>query len=317
MKNIIFNKLMKSEVVEKIAIFADLFNLNITGFRTKEPNRIELVSDKVIVGYIDAIVNDLSPNTIETDMPFILYTPIGKVEGHYSNHFQLFKYEVLKREGEFEKIDGLFEVTSNSKESREKYKISSHMTLTKEDGTRTQLISNCLAGNYLVEINKSGNSNSETARLYFKSGNLCLDHFHYPRFNDREFYAKIKIDLDSETRSSINFEFKDEKPYKRYVKLPIERYKYLPAFRKTAFIDYSDIGEDIDLFDERLGNFINEVKEDYTLLANGITPISIYDKQARLCFHGEKDKFKLGFSRANDIETTLDSNKVLRKTDKN
>lgn len=317
MKNTIFNKIMKSEVVEKIAIFADLFNLNITGFRINEPNRIELVSDNIIVGYIDAVVNELSPNEIETDMPFTLYTPIGKVEGHYSNHFQLFKYEVSKRKGEFEKIDGLFEVTSKSKESRDKYKISSHMTLTKEDGTRTQLISNCLAGNYLVEINKSGKDNSETARLYLKTGNLCLDHFHYPRFNEREFYSQIKINLEAETRCPINFEFKDEKPYKRYVKLPIDKYYYLPAFRKADFVDYNDIGEDINLFDERLGNFIDEVREDYTLLANGITPISLYDKQARLSFHGEKDKFKLGFSRANELKTTLDSNKVLRKTDKN
>lgn len=318
MKSTIMNKIMKSEVINKTAIFADLFNLNITGFRTKSTvensNRIELMSDNLLVGYIDITVNELNPNTIETDMPFTLYTPIGKVEGSYSEHFQLFKYEVAKRKDEFEKIEGLFEVSNRSHESKEKYKISSHMTLTKEDGTRTQLISNCLAGNYLVEIYKSNNDKSETARLYLNSGNLCLDHFHYPRFNKREFLSRIKINLDSDEEiHQVNFEFKGEEPYKRNIKLSTE--VYLPAFRKTALLDYSDVSEDIDLFDERLGEFIDEVKEDYTILANGITPISIYDKQARLCFHGKKDKFKLEFSRAKEVQTTLESNKVLKKID--
>lgn len=317
MKSKIFKSVLRKDVVSKIAVFADVFNLSITSWRIKDidehTHRFEFFSKNTPVGYIDAITSDISPDYPETDMPFTLYTPIGKVTGHYSTHFEEFKYEVAKREKEFEKFDGLFKVQSTNNNGKEDYIISSHMDLETLDGTKNKVVFNSLAGSYQVEIERSGNGDSETARAYYNSGDLCVDHFHYPNFNDREYFSKIRMELEeNQDKHQISYEFKGQVPYTKEIELPVKR--YLPGWRKMELLDYSMIDEDIALFDERLLNFIDEVKNDLYLLANGVEPISIYDKLAQLCFHRETDRFKLGFSRAREISTVLDTDKVLRKS---
>lgn len=312
----IYKEILKKDVINKTKVFADVFNLNITGWSTKEvdehTHRIEFLSGNTPVGYIDAITSDISPDYPNTDMPFILYTPLGKVAGHYSTHFEEFKYEVAKREKEFNKFSGLFKIITDDRPNDNDYLISSYLELDTPEGIHNRVIFNRLAGSHLIDIERTGNNKSEEARLYYDSGDLCIDHFHYPKFNTKELFSKIKLHLERDiNKFQIDYTFKDQE-YSKEFALPLER--YLPGWRKMELLDYSIVDEDIALFDERLLNFIDEVKNDLYLLANGVEPISIYDKLAQLCFHTEADKFKLGFSRAREISTVLDTDKVLRKS---
>lgn len=311
----IYKEILKKDVINKTKVFADVFNLNITGWSTKEvdehTHRIEFLSGNTPVGYIDAITSDISPDYPNTDMPFTLYTPIGKVTGHYSTHFEEFKYEVAKREKEFNKFSGLFKIITDDRPNDNDYLISSYLELDTPEGIHNRIVFNRLAGSHLIGIERTGNNKSEEARLYYDSGDLCIDHFHYPQFNVKELFSKIKIHLERDIdKFQVDYTFKDQE-YSKEFNLPLER--YLPGWRKMELLDYSIIDEDITLFDEKLLNFIDEVKSDLYLLANGVKPISIYDKLAQLCFHTEADKFKLGFSRAREISTVLDTDKVLRK----
>lgn len=309
MNSNIYKRVMKDDVTRKIKIFADVFNLKITGWSKKEidehTHRIELFTNGTPVGYIDALTSDISPDYPQTDMPFVLYTPIGKVTGHYSTHFQLFKYDVSKRDGEFEKFDGLFKIKSNNSYANPDYEISSCTDIVTPEGIKTKVIFNNLAGNYQVELERSGNGDSETARAYLSSGDLCIDHFHFPEFNKRENYAKIRMPLEKRGKDyQVTYEFLGEPPYTQEVQLPVEG--YIPSWRKIDLVSYDEIGENMALFDERMKELIDEISSDLTLLANGLTPITVYDKLAHLCFYDEKDKFKLGFSGASPINTALD-----------
>jgi len=60
-----------------------------------------------------------------------------------------------------------------------------------------------------------------------------------------------------------------------------------------------------------------EIRQELTILANGITTINIYDKIAMLCFFKKSDKFKLDFSRAEQTNTALNYNPVLKRMRKN
>lgn len=317
MKDSIHRTILKKDIINKIKVFADVFNLNITGWSTKEvdehTHRIELFSKGTPAGYIDAKTSDISPDYPETDMPFTLYTPLGKVTGYYSTHFEEFKYEVAKREKEFNKFDGLFKIVTDDRDNDNNYLISSYVELDSPEGVHNRIVFNRLAGSHLIEIERTGNNQSEEARLYYSSGDLCLDHFHYPQFNFQEMFSKIRIQLEkARNKYQIKYMFKDQKEYEKEFDLPLDT--YLPGWRKMELLDYEVVDEDIALFDERLLNFIDEVKNDLYLLANGTEAISVYDKLAALCFHEDKDKFKLGFSRGRKIETALDKGKTKQKS---
>lgn len=78
-------------------------------------------------------------------------------------------------------------------------------------------------------------------------------------------------------------------------------------------MDYDILGEEIKEQDSRMYEFIDEIRQMLTFLANGITPISLYDKLAQLSFYKESDKFKLDFTRAQEVDITLNNNLILKK----
>lgn len=321
MEKFVFREFMNKEVIQKVIIFADAFNLNIDNWRPANteanPYRINFYSGGVIVGYIDAEIFSIGTvSSVETDMPFVLFTPFGKMTGYFSTHFELFKY-AFENKNDDKKIEGLFRI-KNYGEFNTKYDISSTLEFTDEKNVQTRVNLNKIGGNYIVEIVKTGNQRYETVRLHFMGSNLCIDHFHYPKRNQREDLATIKINLENREKSHLGkFGFLGHLPYAKIIEqeIPKDRcyWENLPYWKKIDFMDYEEIKKEIELYDARMISFLNEVRDSLTWKANGITPISIYDKIANSCFGNEEEQFQLAFTEAQDTKVAMKDNLVLKK----
>lgn len=322
MEQFAFREFMKNEVVQKIIIFADAFNLTIDGWRPantdEHPYRINFYNKGMLVGYIDITTYDVGSSRYTTsDMPFTLFTPMGKIEGQYNSHFELFEYDIQNRKDAFEKIDGLFKIEGDRiyNINDGEYSISSTLKLTNLKGERIRVNFNRIASNYEVEIVKGTHNTEETVRLYTSSAYLRIEHFHYPEFNKRVGLTDIKIDLESRTTSHLGtFGFLNKEPYEKAFEIEYDQDRiYLLWWQILEQLSYSDISCEIEENDSRMLEFIEEIRKELTLLANGITPICIYDKIARICFFKARDKFKLDLTRANDTKTALTENPVLKR----
>lgn len=322
MEQFAFREFMKKEVVQKTIIFADAFNLTIDGWRPantdEHPYRINFYNKGMHVGHIDITTYDVGSSRYTTsDMPFALFTPMGRIEGHYNTHFEEFVYDMQSRQDSFEKIDGLFKIEGDKIDNLNngEYFIASYITLTNLKGERVRVNFNRIASNYEVEIVKSGNNTGETVRLYTNSEYLRIEHFHYPKFNKKEELANIKIDLERKTTSHIGtFSFLGKETYEKVFEVEYDEHSiYLLWWQILEQLNYSDISSEIAEYDPKMIKFIEEIRKELTLLANGITPICIYDKMARICFFKAKDKFKLDLTRADDTKTALTENPVLKR----
>lgn len=319
MEQFAFREFMNKEVVQKTIIFADAFNLTIDGWRSvstnEHPYRINFYNKGMLVGYIDLTTYDVGSSRYTTsDMPFTLFTPMGKIEGRYDSHFEEFVYDIQNRKDAFEKIDGIFKLKGNNR-NNEEYNIYSYITLININGERIRINFNRIASNYEVEIVKSGNNAEETIRLYINSEYISLRHICIPGFNKEIEFANIKIDLLSKTTSHIGtFNFLGKEIYEKIFEVEYDESSiYLLWWQILEQINYSDISCEIEENDPRMFEFIEEIRRELTLFANGITPVCIYDKMARICFFKAKDKFKLDLTRSRDTKTALTENPVLKR----
>lgn len=322
MEQFAFREFMNKEVVQKTIIFADAFNLTIDGWRpantAEHPYRINFYNKGMLVGYIDIKTCDVgSWKSAESDMPFTLFTPMGKIDGNYSTHFEEFDYDIENRKESFIKLNGLFKIKGNriGNINDGEYSISSTLKLTDLKGGHIRVNFNCIASNYEVEIVKGTHNTEETLRLYTNSEYLRIEHFHYPEFNKRVGLTDVKIDLESRTTSHIGtFSFLGKESYGKIFEVEHDENSiYLLWWQILEQLNYSDISCEIEENDPRMLEFIEEIRKELTLLANGITPICIYDKMARICFFKARDKFKLDLTRANDTKTALTENPVLKR----
>ena len=324
MEKFAFKEFMNKEVVQKTIIFADAYNLYIDGWQpanTEEhPYRINFFSRGLFVGYIEGQTYAHFIDSLQSDMSFVLYTPIGKIEGNYSTYYNLFSYNIENRKDSFEKIDGLFKIEGLDylEQSRE-YNISSHLTFTNLNKENIRISFNRRASNYEVEIVKYNNSSEETIRLYINSEYLKIEHFVYPERNKKIDFTNIVIEFGSKfVMPKASFSFLGKESYQKKLEIGKNEFGiYSMWWQKLEQIKYSEISQEIEANDSRMLTFIEEIRQELTLLANGITPINIYDKIARLCFFKKSDKFKLDFSRAEQTNTALNYNPVLKRMRKN
>ena len=100
MDALVYKTYMRDEIIPKTVIFASSFGLTIDSFKTadehgKYPYRIRFYHGNNIVGHMDLEVSErfgeLYPGW---EYPFILFTPVGNVSGHYlsSSNNNLFSY---------------------------------------------------------------------------------------------------------------------------------------------------------------------------------------------------------------------------------
>lgn len=327
MENFVFKNFMNNEVIQKTILFADAFNLYIDGWRPanspNHPYRIVFYNGGMIVGYIDTDVYQItSSKYVKTDMPLVLFTPFGKITGNFNTHYNTFSYTIENQKHVFERINGAFRVDKSSKETGEKYQIASSLTLTDLENHKTRIAFNRLLGNYTIEITKTGNKNQEAINLYLDRGYLLrIRHFNIPipTIGEIQYMSKITVDLDIEgDKFPASFEFLDTEfsgivPYRKEIDSKDKFLHFIPYWKKLPLIDLSIIDEEIAKNDPSMLTFIDEVRAALTLPANGITPVSIYDRIAQLCFYDEIDKYKLDFTRAKSTKTALTHNPVLKR----
>ncbi len=312
----LFSKFMQKEVVQKTIIFADTFNLNINGWKLantlEHPYRIVFYNQRMLVGFIDLELYDFGENVIKSDMPFTLFTPIGKVTGIYSTSQELFRYSIEKNY--LKEMTGLFKI-QKSQVFKEHYLIETFATLEDIDENRTKVIFSKFSNGYTIEITRNTKTSHETVRVGTFGGNLTIEHFDYPKFNERRYLAKIKLERKEYNNKIIpaSFEFLNETCYQKYIEIKNRESIFIPSGIKIEFLDYDILGEEIKEQDSRMYEFIDEIRQILTFLANGITPISLYDKLAQLSFYKESDKFKLDFTRAQEVDITLNNNLILKK----
>ncbi|HBA37901.1 MAG TPA: hypothetical protein DCY94_04180, partial [Firmicutes bacterium] len=242
---------------------------------------------------------------------------LGKVIGRFSTYENLFKYSLESRKDSFSELNGLFKVQeSKYKQFKDRYRIASTLTLTDLEGTQIRVVFNNMISNYIVDIRKSGKNMCEEVRLFFKGDDLCIEHFAYPNLRKRQDIAKIKMTLEDEAESfPAIFDFLGNVPYQKDIGLKCKSSKFeaYNNYVNLQSVDYDDIASEIAENDSALFDFIDEIRNRLTFLANGITPVSFYDRTARLCFYKETDKFKLDFSGAKDAKIALEHNLILRR----
>lgn len=316
MEKIFFKEFMRHDVVQKTVIFADAFNLNIDGWRpanTPEyPRRLLFFCGGIVVGYIDG---QKYPNLsyLKKEMPFTLFTPFGKITGIFSTYLDLFRYRIENRKDSFSKISGLFEVKKFGEDSKN-FHIGSTFTLEGLANNRVWVSFNQLGNNYIIEIKKETPKTYEAVRLNLEADKLTIEHFDYPELKDRQYLATISISFINPTNIlPITFDFLGKDAYTTEYPIDYNIFEHVPYWKLIGQIDFKNISEEIFVNDSRMLAFIDEVRNDLTLLANGITPISIYDKIASLCFFNSINKFELDFTRAQNVEVALTRNRVLRK----
>ena len=319
----VFKKFRMNDVVQSTVIFADAFNLHIEKWRPANteahPHRILLYStygiDKVLVGYIDVTVKDIGRYQYDnSDMPFVLYTPFGPMTGHFSTSEKGFVYDIVGRNGEFEKIHGLFKVKKSVLDAGEKFDISSSMNVDFGDSDSVHFSLNNAASGYMLELVKRANKKEETVQLHFGSCKLTLEHFDYPSFNQRCVFGKVVADISADFVSlkkmvPVTFDFQDMEPYR--ICQPVdEMFNFMPYYKQLRELDCEAIGKELATHDPRLHEFIESIRNALTFKANGITPVTIYDRHAQLAFYDKYDAL-LYFSKAHKAKAALGGNPIL------
>ena len=314
MEKFVFKIFMNKEIIQKTIIFADTFNLKVDGWRPanthEHPYRIVFYNDKMIVGYIDAETNYIGQ--VKVDMSFVLFTPVGSVIGNISTDTGRFKYSIENRKDSFESIEGVFMINKYD-EKRERYHISSIVILNDLDTNLIRVIFDNSTNNYDIFISKQTAENYEVVKVNSFDSQMSLEHFDYP-VTGRRYFAKINLDVEgSNDFVPVNFEFLDKGAYRKDIDFLCDASRYLSYRKKFGLINYDAFAREISENDLRMFSLIDEVKEDLTFLANGITPVSIYDRMAQLCFYDKIDKFKLDFTRSQNVEIALKHSLVLKK----
>lgn len=331
MEKVVFREFMDKDVVHKTILFADAFNLNIEDWRAssnpRHPYRINFYSGTRIVGYIDAHVNETysfisigkdvsklhSFKSVDTDMPFVLCTPLGMITGTFSTYCKTFKYSIENRPDSFNRIDGLFAVYDWSNGIDKGYLMSSVFTLIGLENERIRVSFNSGESGYNVDISKEDLKGHELVRLYYDygGGNANIDHIVKPKCKPQQELANIEMWLRGASPFPIDFVFANGQAYTEYVELPNGLSQ--SEFRGQAETNVlSVINEETQENDPRMVAFLDEVRDNLVLPANGITPVSLYDKMAQLCF-SDDEKFCFDFTRAENVETALGRSLIIEK----
>lgn len=317
MEKFAFKSFMENEVVQKTIIFADSLNLNITGWKpshSKEhPYRIFFFSMGVFVGYIEGKTRRNRNTNFKTDMPFRFWTPFGKVNGKFSTRFECFKYSFENEQ--LDKISGLFWVKNSGSQYSQRYTIGSSVHIGLDNYEEISVRFNCINSNYDIELIRWDRRSYESVNLCSRFDSyLSIGHCAYPILNEKRMLAKINVELaDDDVTVPVNFTFLNGKSYQKMTDVDVCKFKTALCRRRAELFDYDMFAVEINENDPRMNEFIDEIREKLTLLANGTTPVCLYDKMANICFPKARDGFKLALSRAHDVGVAFEHSMILKK----
>lgn len=311
MEQFVFRKFIHKEVIQKTVIFADALGLRITGWHPRNtenhPHRIDFYSDGLWVGFVDAKVNPDFPSFVEDTMSFQLYTPFGAVSGVFATSSGTFFYTLQMVEND--KIDGEFRVTKNR--YTKEYDISSVMDLFIGiiDVARVEFN----VGNTIINILRA----REQLMVTSNTEELFIEHIKTWSAELQEICARINISIDNdENTSRANYSFRGVNGFEgQTIRLKDDTHSYdrKQKREKLGLICSEETLDLIEYYDQRMVSFLEGTKERFIFLANGLTPVSIFDRMAKICFYGSNQQFFYEFLRPKKVKIALDHNPVLKK----
>lgn len=309
MEDFAFKNYMKNEVVQKTIIFADTLSLKITGYTPSKnpdtPYRMNLYNNDDLVGYIDEVVDEDDSQYIHTELPVVLFTPLGKVTGRFSTHFNNFSYDLENWSKEVANLNGIFKIARTGLYQDQKFAISSYINLETPEGQRLYVSFNRACSTNEVSLDTEG----EKATLYCGGDGLSVKHIIYPSHNTPQILTGVYVDLQKKPLATFNFI--NIPTYTKPITTSDRVLDSWPVTMKAEALDFSEVMSEVDGNDPSLKDFIAKVRNVLTISANGITPFSLYDKMASVCFQGDDEYYKYTFAKAEEMPIAQNTNQTL------
>lgn len=319
MRDYVLKEFLKTQIVPRTIVFADALGLTMDSWHLlKQQNgsyQVNFFSNKLYVGHI--LIKEVG-NKLDNHLPLKLYTPFGPLEGVFDQKKSEFSYVLTINQEDAIQLTGKFGIDAPyiGYHGEEPYFISSEMTLEHKNGMRTILWFN--VADRMIVMSGWGNRKDETLRVEFLPQKMQITHFNFPECINNGDIARIELTLVSgEGNKKVvrpRYKFMKRPAYfKDDLKLENGARAYKTYKSKMGFISAEDILQEIELYDERMLEFIDEMKMIFTLSANGLTDVCIFDRMAKLCFHPPVKQFFYHFLRPADINVVLDHNPILKK----
>lgn len=318
MNKIVFKEFMRRDVVQKSIIFASAFGISITKwYGSKEddkfPYRIYFYQGQNIVGYIDAIVEELGNNLYTSyHLPFEFFTPIGIMKGEFDSSNEIFCYDVEEKNNNFDKIDGIFSIKTSQDNANKNYIIGSYIKLESQNKPLLHISFNKTVCQAEFEIESRQHFCEEIK--YWINSTPHFVHYNYLNRNQKEKLAEI-IFTQSDISKVITaeYDFPTTGTYQDIITKPNSDNLYNPIWRMIRDVDLNSVWKELTENDPRLIEFINEVREEMIIYSKKSKPISLYDRMATLCFGSPEYKNSFSLVQAKRENMGLENNPVLRK----
>lgn len=308
MESAVFKTYMRDEIIQKSIIFSRAFNLNINNWKSElfdraHPYRIYFYSDYKYVGYVDSEVdkigNVISP---KSEHPFVFFTPLGKVEGTLtSRYISYFVFKMPLKNSKIDFLEGLVTLikTGNDKQ----YVFSARLSFYQNKKLVINLNVGDASSNYF-ELQRF----EEPFDTISFGHSLNMIHSVVDNHESVEI-ARAKVNLDGRRYSisegnhlsySLPLKFKDDVPEEAQFGVRMQYVDLQPVYAELSKVDP-------DFFIP-----IDTTRDDLVFMANGITPINLYDLMTTMAYSRSMQYIK-GFAHTHDVSLDLENNPVLKR----
>ena len=304
MNPLVYQSYMKDKIIPKTVIFASAFGLTIDSFKPanehgKYPYRIRFYHGNHIVGHMDLVVDErfgkLYPGW---EYPFILFTPVGNVSGHYlsSSNNNLFSYRLdLYDKDKVDSVRGLFKIHTSGEVRNHNYFVGASATSIKDGQEIADMTTNCCGSEVKFGV-RSYEPFEEVTYGYF-----CDLYIYHRKIENREetLLSKISVSNSRAQKNDASLSFSDGSSY------------VLPKVGDTnGNIRFDLLNKEIMNHDSSFFEVIDKVRDNLTFPVYGGS-ISLYDRFASLSY--QDDSQFLSISKADDVKQLKKVNPLVLK----
>lgn len=297
---------MRDKIIPKTVIFASAFGLTIDSFKTanehgKYPYRIRFYHGNHIVGHMDLVVDEMFGKLYPGwEYPFILFTPVGNVSGHYlsSSNNNLFSYQLdLYDKDKVDFVRGLFQIYASGKNEvrNHNYFVGASVTSLKDGQEIADMTTNCCGSEVKFGV-RSYEPFEEVTYGYF--GDLYIYH---RQIENREetLLTKISVSNSRVQKNDASLSFSDGRSY------------VLSKVGDTeGNIRFDLLDKEIMNHDSSFFAVIDRVRDNLTFPVYGGS-ISLYDRFASLSYQ-DNSQF-LSISKASDVKQLKKVNPLVKQ----
>lgn len=306
MNPIVYQSYMRDKIIPKTVIFASAFGLTIDSFKTanehgKYPYRIRFYHGNHIVGHMDLVVDEMFGKLYPGwEYPFILFTPVGNVSGHYlsSSNNNLFSYQLdLYDKDKVDFVRGLFQIYASGKNEvrNHNYFVGASVTSLKDGQEIADMTTNCCGSEVKFGV-RSYEPFEEVTYGYF--GDLYIYH---RQIENREetLLTKISVSNSRVQKNDASLSFSDGRSY------------VLSKVGDTeGNIRFDLLDKEIMNHDSSFFAVIDRVRDNLTFPVYGGS-ISLYDRFASLSYQ-DNSQF-LSISKASDVKQLKKVNPLVKQ----